>query len=36
MTSSRRRVAVVGAGIAGLSAAHALLVAEPDLQVTLY
>lgn len=36
MTSSRRRIAVVGAGIAGLSAAHALLDAEPDLEVTLY
>lgn len=36
MASSVQRVAVVGAGIAGLSAAHALLTARPDLQVSVY
>ena len=36
MTSSGDRVAVVGAGIAGLSVAHALVAARPDLHVTLY
>jgi len=36
MTASAHRVAVIGGGIAGLSAAHALLAARPDLQVTVY
>lgn len=34
--SARQRVAVIGAGIAGLSAAHALLTARPDLNVSVY
>ncbi|MGI8887395.1 MAG: protoporphyrinogen oxidase [Nocardioidaceae bacterium] len=36
MTGAGTRVAVLGAGLAGLSAAHALLVARPDLEVRVY
>jgi oxygen-dependent protoporphyrinogen oxidase len=32
----RRRIAVIGGGLAGLVAARALLVAHPDLEVTLF